>query len=155
MALMRDINEKVYKIIGSCLEVHRVLGPGYSPDYYIKALEIEFPAKGLSFEKRKSVSIVYKDSLVGTVEIDFLVADEVLVDVRSQDNLDDVEVQRLLRMLQLTGKPIGIVVNFGTAKIQYKRVLPGSHHVREIRKDIYRMGAYREIGKTREGNPVI
>jgi GxxExxY protein len=155
MALMLDINEKVYKIIGSCLEVHRVLGPGYPPDYYIKALEVEFPAKGLAFERRKSVSIVYKDSLVGTVELDFLVADEVLVDIRSQDNLDDVEVQRLLRMLQLTGKPIGIVVNFGTPKIQYKRVLPGSHHVQDVRKTEYRMASYRQIGKTREGNPVI
>lgn len=154
MALLKAVNEKVYKIIGSCMEVHRALGPGYPVDFYQRALEVELALKELPFEAKKSLQVVYKDVLVGMLEIDFLINDEVLLMIRSQDSLKDTEVQQVLRCLLLTGRAIGILVNFGLTKIQYKRVLP-SHQQRDTRKDQYRIAGYREIGKTREGNPVI
>jgi GxxExxY protein len=152
MAILKDVNDKVYKVIGACMEVHRSLGPGYPVAFYKKALEIEFAQKELSFETQKEIDILYKNTLVGTFELDFLVGDIVLL-MRSQDNLSDVEVQQVLRCLQLTNSAAGVVVNFGMAKIQYKRVLP-NYQPKEIRKDSYRVPGYRDIGKTREGNPL-
>jgi GxxExxY protein len=152
MAILKDVNDKVYKVIGACMEVHRSLGPGYPVVFYKKALEIEFAQKELSFEKQKEIDILYKNTPVGTFELDFLVGDIVLL-MRSQDNLSDVEVQQVLRCLQLTNSAAGVVVNFGMAKIQYKRVLP-NYQPKEIRKDSYRVPGYRDIGKTREGNPL-
>ena len=153
MAIMKEVNDKVYKIVGSCMEVHRSLGPGFPEEYYKKALELEFPLKELPFEKEKEIEIKYKDTLVGTMVIDYLVTGDVVLLVRSQDAIDEVEVQQVLRCLQLTNSAAGVVVNFGTAKIQYKRVLP-NYHQKEIRKDSYRVPGYRDIGKTREGNPI-
>ena len=154
MTLMKEINEKVYKIIGSCMEVHRTLGPGYAVDFYRKALEIELPQKGLSFEVRKALQVIYKDTLVGSVEIDFLIEEKVVLVLRSQENLFDHEVQQVLRCLQLTGTTMGVLVNFGLVKIQYKRILP-TQQQRDTQKQPLRPHTYREIGKTREGNPIV
>lgn len=153
MAIMKEVNDKVYKIVGSCMEVHRSLGPGFPEEYYKKALELEFPLKELPFEKEKEIEIKYKETLVGTMVIDYLVTGDVVLLVRSQDAINEVEVQQVLRCLQLANSAAGVVVNFGTAKMQYKRVLP-NYHQKEIRKDSYRVPGYRDIGKTREGNPI-
>ncbi len=154
MAILKDVNEKVYKIIGSCMEVHRNLGPGHPVEFYKRALEVELALKKLPFKSQKTLQVVYKDVLVGSLEIDFLVHKDVELMIRSQDGLQDVEIQQVLRYLSLTGSVIGVLVNFGLAKIQYKRIMP-SHQQKEVRKDTYRSVAYREMGKTREGNPVI
>ena len=154
MTLMKEMNEKVYKIIGSCMEVHRTLGPGYPVDFYRKALEVELPLKEMPFELKKTLQVLYKDLLVGTLEIDFLIDGDVVLMIRSQEGLQDIEIQQVLRCLNLTSSVIGILVNFGLAKIQYKRIMP-SHQQKEVRKNHYRVTGYREIGKTREGNPLI
>ena len=154
MTVLKEVNEKVYKIIGACMEVHRNLGPGYPVDFYRRALEVELPSKEMPFESRKTLQVTFKDVLVGTLGIDFLIDDTVILMIRSQEGMGDVEIQQMLRCLSLTGSIIGILVNFGLAKIQYKRIMP-SHKQKEVRKDTYRAVGYREIGKTREGNPVI
>lgn len=154
MTVMKEVNEKIYKVIGACMEVHRTLGPGYTTDFYLRALEVEFTQKEMSFESKKTVDVTYKGETVGSAEMDFLVMNDVVLVLRSQEALRDSEIQQMLRYISLTGSSIGLLVNFGNIKIQYKRVLPG-HQQREVRKDHYRLSNYREIGKTREGNPAI
>lgn len=154
MALMKEVNEKVYKIIGACMEVHKTLGPGYSIDFYRKALEVEFEQKRLEFESQKSVQVVYKEVMVGSFNVDFIIDKDVIISLRSQDALKDIEIQQVLRCLSLLECSIGLLVNFGGVKIQYKRVLP-SYSQSQIRKEPYRYTGFREMGKTREGNPVI
>lgn len=153
MTLMKETNEILYKVIGSCMEVHRTLGPGYPVDYYRKALEVEFEAKELKYEVRKPVRVVYKEILIGTHEIDFWINNNVVIVLRVQEELKDLEIQQVLRFLSLMKSSIGLLVNFGNTKIQYKRILP-SRQTREIRKEAYHPIDYREIGKTREGNPI-
>ncbi len=154
MTLIKGVNEKVYKIIGACMEIHKTLGPGHPLDFYSRALEVELPLNGLSFEAKKSVQVMYKDVMVGTVNIDFLIDNEVILVIRSEETLKDTEVQQILRYLSLFGTSIGVVVNFGGLKVQYKRILP-SRQQRDVRKNHYHLADYREIGKTREGNPII
>lgn len=154
MAITKEVNEKVYKIIGSCMEVHRALGPGYPVDFYRKALEVELALKELSFEAQKSLQVLYKNVLVGTLDVDFIVEDGAVVVIRSQEALKDIEIQQVLRCLALTGCTIGLLVNFGMVRIQYKRIIP-TYQRKEVRKDQYRMIGYREKGRTREGNPLI
>jgi GxxExxY protein len=154
MVLLKEVNEVVYKIIGSCMEVHRILGPGLDVELYRKALEVEMQEKGLEFESEKSLEVFYKDVLVGTLDIEFLVNNSIVVVLRSQKELFDIEIQQVLRCLPLTESTMGLLVNFGNIKTQYKRILP-SRQVRETRKESFRASANREIGKTREGNPII
>ena len=146
MALMKEVNETVYKIIGSCMDVHRTLGPGFSIELYKKALQVEMAEKELAIEQDRTVEIKYKDVLVGTQIIDFIVNEAVIIALRSQDNLKDMEIQQVLRLLPLTSTGVGLLVNFGNIKIQYKRILP-SRQSREPRSEQpMRPMGYREIG---------
>ncbi len=154
MVSLKEMNERLYKIIGVCLEVHKTMGPGYPVEFYRKALEFELATKDFKFEVRKTLQIEYKDIVVGTVELDFLIDDSVVMMLRSADRLMDVEVQQILRILDMLKKPVGLLMNFGIAKIQYKRIMPNLHQ-REIKREAQRPLGYRDIGKTREGNPIM
>lgn len=154
MTPLKEVNDIVYRIVGSCMEVHKTIGPGLGIDIYKKALEIEFPTRELKFESDKAIDVVFKDTVLGNITIDFLVNDAVVMMLRAQEELKDFEIQQVLRILQMTGNKMGILVNFGNVKIQYKRVLP-SRGQKEGRKDHPRMIGYREMGRTREDNPVI
>jgi GxxExxY protein len=151
---LKETNETVYKIIGSCMEVHKALGPGLPLEFYAAALEIEMTEKALAFERNKEFPSLYKEKQIGTVVLDFHVEGNVVVAIRAQTELKDIEIQQVLRQLSLSSSPIGLLVNFGNIKIQYKRILP-SRQMREPRKEVLRPLAYREMGKTREGNPIL
>ncbi|MCD6115607.1 GxxExxY protein [bacterium] len=153
MTFQKNINEKVYKVVGALMEVHKTLGPGHPADFYKKALEIEFTERELSVEKDRSVDVVFKGVLVGKLNADFIIDEALVISVKVEDILSDVEVQQVLRCLSLTNCTMGILANFGGTKIQYKRVLPSSR-INENRK-IYRSPNYREHGRTRESNPII
>ena len=122
MALLKETNEIMYKIIGSCMEVHRILGPGLEVDIYRKALEVEMAEKELSFESQKSLEVMYKEVIVGTQEIDFLVNEGVVVAIKSQPELMNIEVQQVLRCLSLAECSIGLLVNFSKEKADYRRI---------------------------------
>ena len=156
MSDMKSVNEKVYKIIGACIEVHKTLGPGYPIEFYQKALDIELKEKELDFESHCNKDVFYKESLVGNVAYDFIVEKKALLLLRCQDNLHDHEVQHVLRGLSLTDCEIGILVNFGQVKIQYKRVVHGRSQLNQHRKSpIYRSGhSPMSTGRTRENNPI-
>ena len=153
MAPIKEVNDAVYKIIGSCMEVHKILGPGLPLEFYKHALEIEFPGRELIFETDKEVEVVFKDKLIGRMQVDFVVNGSVIIMVRSMENLRDIEIQQVLRAMRLLSLGMGILVNFGNVKIQYKRVLP-SRGQKESRKDPLRSMGYREMGRTREENPL-
>ncbi|MFO7889542.1 MAG: GxxExxY protein [bacterium] len=148
-----NLSDIVYNIIGGCMEVHKTLGPGYPTEYYKKALEVEFDSKKLKYEHQKQVEITYKEVQVGTLEIDFLIEDEVVVMIICKDQFLDTEIQQVLRCLQLIEKPMGLLVNFGGTKIQYKRIMPS--HRKVSNKTIKRYPMEHGGGKTRENNPIM
>ena len=123
--MVKEVNEVIYKVIGACMEVHKAIGPGFPKEFYRKAMEIEMKDKELPFVPNKQLQVMYKETLVGSYEIDFLVAESVVLEVRaSRDEMGDLEIQQVLRSLTLSGSPMGLLVNFGNLKIQYKRILP-------------------------------
>ena len=156
MAQLKETNDIVYKIIGACMEVHRIVGPGYPVEFYKRALEIEFKEKDLTIENDKSFEIIYKDVLIGNYVIDFWVNDKVIVVVRSQEDLSDGEIQQVLRGLGLADTKIGLLVNFGQAKMQYRRIVPSrqTRDAKEGRKENKRHVNYKPMGRTRETNPL-
>jgi GxxExxY protein len=155
MSSMKDVNETIYKIIGSCMEVHKALGPGYPVDMYKKALTHEFSLRELSGKPDVTVDVKYKENVVGTVQIDFVVNESVIVALRCQEDLKDIEIQQVLRCLPLAGTSMGLLVNFGNIKIQYKRILPSrSGRSEGIKNQSIGVAAYREMGRTREANPI-
>jgi GxxExxY protein len=124
---------------------------------YRKALEIEFKEKDLTSEFMKQLKVTYKDIEIGETLIDFLVNEKVIVAVRVQPDLTDFDIQTTLRCLKLADSPIGILVSFGSVKINYRRILPSRPENKEIRREALRPLGYREMtremGRLRDQNP--
>jgi len=116
--------ELTYKIIGAAMEVHNHLGPGHNEEVYQKALENEFKNQGLAFESQKSVSIEYKGSQVGLRFLDFVVDDRVIVEIKATSELTSLHQWQVLYYFAATEYPIALLINFGSDKLEYKRLLP-------------------------------
>ena len=111
-----------YRIIGCAMRVHSVLGPGLREKPYERALAIEFEEEGIAFIRQPSFQIFYRQRPVGDCQPDFLVADEIVVDCKSIASIGDNEVGQVINYLKITGKRVGLLLNFRNTSMQQKRV---------------------------------
>jgi GxxExxY protein len=110
MLLAREITEA---IIGGAIEVHRQLGPGLLESAYQACLCHELELRGIAFKDEVPVPLIYKGlSLDCGYRLDLLVADEVIVELKSVEQLLPVHEAQLLTYLRLTGKKVGLLINF-------------------------------------------
>ena len=102
-----------YKVIGCALEVYKTLGPGLLEKVYQKALMKELELKGLKAEMEVPISIVYKGDEIGEgLRLDILVEDKLIVELKSVEELNPVHYKQLTSYLKLTGKKVGLLINF-------------------------------------------
>ncbi|MGB7062574.1 MAG: GxxExxY protein [Candidatus Zixiibacteriota bacterium] len=113
-----------YEIIGAAMEVHSQVGPGYKEEIYQKALEIELRNRKLEFEPQKTVEVKFKGEMIGLQILDFLVDGKVVVEIKSLSHLDSTHEAQLISYLKATGSEVGLLINFGAKKLEYKRILP-------------------------------
>lgn len=113
-----DITEK---IIAAAMEVHSTLGPGFLESVYEEALAIEFEIQGLKFERQKEIDVFYKGRKTKTYICDFLVESVVLVELKAIRTLTAVEEAQLLNYLKATGIKVGLLMNFGSGSLRFKR----------------------------------
>jgi GxxExxY protein len=109
-----EINVLTQKIIGHAIEVHRVLGPGLLETIYEAAMCIEFDDAGVKYERQTRLPAYYKGRLLGEYRVDLVVDDLVLVEVKAIERLNPVFEAQLLTYLRLTGKRIGLLINFNS-----------------------------------------
>ncbi len=114
MEEMAEINKLTEKIIGCAIEVHRVLGPGLLESVYEEALCIELSDAGLQFQRQVNVPAVYKGRQVGLYRIDLVVEESVVVELKSVDRHDPVFEAQILTYLRVTGKKVGLLINFNS-----------------------------------------
>ena len=115
-------------VIGAAIEVHRVLGPGLLESAYELALERELILRGHSIERQKPVPLEYKGTALGDgFRIDLLVDDRLLLEIKAVEGLLPRHDAQLLTYLRLTGKQVGLLINFNerTLKEGIKRVMNG------------------------------
>jgi GxxExxY protein len=106
-------NEISEMVIGAAIEVHRVLGPGLLESVYEDALCREFHLRGIKYLRQKSVPIPYKDVKLGTdFRLDLLVEDKVILELKAKEKLSSVDKPQLLTYLRLSGKRLGLIINF-------------------------------------------
>ena len=110
-----ELNKLTERIIGCAIEVHRTLGPGLLEATYEAALAIEFESAGLRFTRQQVVPVNYKGRLIGEHRLDFVVEDSVVVEIKSVERHDPVYEAQVLTYLKITGKPLGLLVNFNCA----------------------------------------
>jgi GxxExxY protein len=111
---MNDLNEITEKLIGCAIEVHRQLGPGLLEQVYEEALCVELELRRLSYRRQVSVPVVYKGRVLGEYRIDLLVEDIIVVEIKSVERYDPVFEAQVLTYLRVTGKKIGLLINFNS-----------------------------------------
>jgi GxxExxY protein len=118
------LKEECYDIIGACMDVANKLGCGFLESVYQEALCIEFAEQGIPFEKEKVMDVYYKGQLLSKKFIaDFICFNKVIPELKAVESLRPEHTAQVLNYLKATGKTIGLLVNFGTAKLQYKRII--------------------------------
>jgi len=106
----KDLTEK---IIGAAIELHRRLGPGLLESAYEECLCCELSDLGLPFERQVALPVRYKQvKLDCGYRLDLLVGDLVVVELKSVDQLNDLHRAQLLTYLRLSGKSVGLLINF-------------------------------------------
>ncbi|MEK7309553.1 MAG: GxxExxY protein [Planctomycetota bacterium] len=109
-----EINQLTEKIIGCAIEVHRQLGPGLLESLYESALCIELEQAGLKYSRQAIIPVVYKNHPIGEHRIDLLVEDLVVLEIKSVERHDPVFEAQVLTYLKITGKKIGLLINFNS-----------------------------------------
>ena len=113
------------KIIGAAIEVHKFLGNGFQEVIYQRALAVEMRRVGLEFAREVEHNIYYKDfpEPIGTRRADFVVAGNVLVELKAVTMLESVHEAQILNYLKAYRLEIGLLINFGEKRINVKRLI--------------------------------
>jgi GxxExxY protein len=106
------------RIIACAIEVHRRLGPGLLEKLYKEAMTIEMEMCGLKVEKNVKISVEYKSRFIGEYFIDILVEESVILELKSVERHDPVFEAQLLSYMRLTGKKIGLLINFNSRMVK-------------------------------------
>ncbi len=119
------LQQETYRIIGSCMEVQRTLGYGFSEVIYKDAMELEFIDNDFAYCREKKYSVRYKNKqLAHQFYVDFSCFGQVIVKVKSSDKgITPDHVAQILNYLKVTGCEVGLLVNFGRRKLEYQRFI--------------------------------
>lgn len=118
------LKDEIYRIVGLCMEVHKILGKGHSEVVYKDALEYEFISNNIPFEREKEYTICYKDIILPRkYNADFVVFDEIIFEVKAISQLTISDTKQTLNYLASSKNKLGLLVNFGEDSLKYKRVI--------------------------------
>ena len=112
-------------VIGAAIEVHRNLGPGLQEPLYAPAVHIELGMRGIPFEDEVILPVSYKGHALGTRKIDLLVDKRLIVELKAVEALAPIHIAQLICYLRLTGKQLGLLINFNVPLLKdgIKRVV--------------------------------
>jgi len=116
----RDITEQ---IIGASFEVFRELGYGFLERVYQQAMKVELELRGLKAEIEADIQVQYKNHVVGNYRADIVVNGCILVELKVSPAIDSRDEAQLLNELKATGIKIGLLLNFGKQKAEFKRLV--------------------------------
>lgn len=123
MATIPEANDpRTYAVIGAAFEVHRVLGTGFLELLYKDALEIEFARREIPFRREIFCNIDYKGHrLRGDYKVDFICFEEIVLEIKARSVISPADHAQVINYLAATKLPIGLLFNFGTPKLEYRR----------------------------------
>ena len=107
-----------YEVRGAIYDVYKAMGPGLLESVYEEALAFELAQRNLQVKRQLQVPIQYKGNLLNTeLRLDLLVEDEIIVELKSVEEMKKVYAKKLLTYLRLMNKRVGLLVNFNTDNI--------------------------------------
>ena len=118
-----QIEDKLtYKIIGCAMKVHNTLGNGFQEVIYQRCLAIELERNNIEFLREQELPIFYEGIHVGTRRADFIVAGEVMVELKAIIKLEEVHLAQALNYLTAYQIEKGLLINFGSTSLEVKRL---------------------------------
>ena len=120
----KPLEDLTYKVIGTAMRVHNTLGPGLKEAAYQKALSLEMEAAGISFEAERPVEIFVDGTSIGLLYVDHLVEGQVVEEKAFSHLLTEEEIAQVITYLCAAGLGVGLLLNFGRRRLEYKRIFP-------------------------------
>jgi hypothetical protein len=113
--------ELTEKIIGCAYNVYNKMGFGFLESVYEKCMLIELHRTDLDVESQKPIAVYYENEIVGEFVADIIINDTVIVELKSVRQIINAHEVQLVNYLVATGKPVGLILNFGESKVEIKR----------------------------------
>jgi GxxExxY protein len=110
-------------IIGSAMEVHRRLGPGFLESVYEEALSVELGLKKIRVERQMKLPVFYRDEIIKTFICDLLVEGQVIVELKAAKQISEIDGIQVISYLKASGIETGLVINFGAKSLEYRRFI--------------------------------
>lgn len=114
----KELEELTGKVVSCAMKIHRVLGPGFSLSVYKHALAFEMQKAGIKFTRDKELAIFYEGVKTGTVTVDFIIHDKVIVGTNRNSELDQSKVPHE-SLLQSVHAGAGVLLNFSPGKLEF------------------------------------
>jgi len=115
---------RTHTIIGAAIEVHNVMGPGLLEAIYHECLEIEFTCRNIQYKSQPKVKVFYKVNELKKYYIpDFIVYNEIIVELKAEKQLTDIDEAQIINSLKNSKKKIGLLINFGENSLKFKRYI--------------------------------
>ena len=119
--------DESFNIIGAAMEVHKVVGCGFTEPLYQDALEEELRLRDIPFERAKTYYFTYKGKRLDKIfRPDFVCYNKVIVELKTVADFTDEHYAQVYNYLKATGMGLGLLINFGKKSLEYKRILPNS-----------------------------
>jgi GxxExxY protein len=116
------LKDACYEIVGAAMEVSNHLGCGFLEAVYQEALKIEFEKRQISCIEQKRITIFYKGrALDKEYIVDFLCYDQIIVEIKAIHRITEIEEAQILNYLKATNLSLGLIINFGKPKLEWKR----------------------------------
>ena len=115
---------ETHAVIGAAMEVHRQLGCGFLEAVYQEAIALEFQSRKIPFARELDLPITYKgEKLHCSYRADFICFGAIVVELKALSGLTGVEFSQVLNYLKATGHPRGLLINFGSERLEYERLV--------------------------------
>jgi GxxExxY protein len=115
------INDLVYKVVGACIEVHKVLGPGLLESVYHKCLEKELTIRNINFKSEYKIPFSYKGLEINIdLRCDLFIENCLVLELKSVETVLSIHQAQLLTYMRLLESPKGVLVNFNVDNIFYE-----------------------------------
>jgi GxxExxY protein len=115
--------EETHAIIAYAFEVLNELGHGLNEKLYENSLVVEFKRRGIAFDQQRRFEVLYKGEHVGEFVPDLIAFGKVAVDTKTIDRITDHERGQMLNYLRITKLPVGLILNFKHAKLEFERIV--------------------------------
>ena len=116
--------DESYAIVGACMKVHRALGPGFLEAVYEEVVEKEFIVQNIPYKRQVKLDLYYEGvQLKKHYRVDFVCYDSIIVELKAVTQIPSVFYMQLQNYLKCTNMELGMLINFGTSSLTYKRIV--------------------------------